>query len=465
MSITPADGLIVPPLVPTEPAFRPTAKSERIVAIDFVRGLALLGILLVNVTFFFGPIGILSDAGLVRQMGDRDQVAFLLVQSACQGKFISLFSLLFGYGLLRQIEKAAAAGRSALGFVARRLGALAVFGALHGVFVWYGDILFIYALLGGWLLLARGVRARNLMIVAVCLLLIAVVLRAGVEVLGIWWEPLVRTPAPALPGDAPRGGEAILAAVFDPARPVWVQAEIEAYRNGPWRDAEVFRLVEWGYNLVATAMISGWHVLGMFFIGGALWRVKFFAPEQAALRGRVLMICLPLGAFIEAAAGDFFWHGLGDRRLWTIASSLQGVSICILPLGYLAWFALLADWLPRWLVAPVSSAGRMALTVYLLESAVATGLSYHWGLGWFGRVVAFDQVLLSVTIWGGLVLFGWVYLRFFEQGPMEKLWRWLEYRPAATGGPDRASLPSAEKWSPPLDDTGVTKSDTNVTRP
>ena len=132
-----ADGMIQAPLlVPSEPAFLPTSKTERIVSIDFLRGMALLGILLVNCAALFGPIGTLSDATLLRQMADRDQIAYLVVLSVCQGKFISIFSRLFGYGLLRQFEKATSAGRSSPLFVVRRLGMrLLVFGFLHAVLI------------------------------------------------------------------------------------------------------------------------------------------------------------------------------------------------------------------------------------------------------------------------------------------------------------------------------------------
>jgi uncharacterized protein len=421
----------------TSGRFGPTPATERIASIDFVRGVALLGILLVNVTSFFGPVATLFEPSLVVGMATPDRAAYLLVVSLCQGKFISLFSMLFGYGLLGQIERAAGAGRSPGKFVLRRLGTLAVFGLLHALAVWYGDVLFVYAVLGGWLLLARGAKARSLLKAAVVLLAVSAGLRAGLELLNTLSEPRTVRPMSAAPlPDGPRGLGAMLQAGPLPVSPVWVQAEVAAYRDGPWHDAQLFRLAQWLFNMLTVALAGGWQVLGMFFLGAALWRVRFFDPSQSGLRVRVLLVCLPLGAALEGVAAGFYRAGLTDRLAWAAGSGIQGLAVCVLPAGYLAGLALLADRLPAWLRTPVASAGRMALTVYLLESVLATALAYHWGLRLFGVVGARTQLLLGLAIWVGLVLFAWAYLRFFEQGPLERLWRRLEYGPrrSANGG-------------------------------
>ncbi len=405
-------------------SFRPSTAGQRLVNVDFVRGVALLGILFVNAIVLFGPVAALSDPGLqVRQPADR--IVALLILSLCQGKFISLFSLLFGYGLLGQIEKAAATGQSPAWFTFRRMAALAVFGLVHGLAIWFGDILLLYACLGGWLLLARGARARTLLIVAGCLLAFAVGLRIGLEAINAVALEFM-PPAPAST-ETYRGIEAMRRAMLNPASPVWINAEIAAYRDGPWLDAQLFRSVEWLLNTISLFFL-GWMSLGMFFLGGALYRVRFFAAEQRPLRWRVLSICLPAGLVIEGLAACFFWSWPASNRwAWLAGNSLQQVGLFFLPLGYLAGLALLADRLPRLLRGPVASAGRMSLTVYLLESVLATALSYHWGLGWFGQVGAGEQALIALCLWAGLVAFSHAWLSLFAQGPMEWLWRRLAY--------------------------------------
>lgn len=183
------------------------------VNIDFARGVALFGILVVNTAILFGPMDT-----LIRPLSAEDRtsvnwwVAFLVLV-LFQGKFVAMFSLLFGYGLLGQIERAHASGWSATAFAFRRLGVLAVFGLVHALVFWYGDILFLYALMGGWLLLAR----------------------AG----------------------------------FDPSAPVWVEAEVTAFRGGPWLDAQIFRTAHWLFMLVVSPLTFGWSILGMMFESGS----------------------------------------------------------------------------------------------------------------------------------------------------------------------------------------------------
>jgi uncharacterized protein len=410
------------------PAFAPVTPAERLANLDFARGLALLGILFVNIATFFGPIASLMAPTVYAQYSGADRVAALLVLSLFTGKFISIFSLLFGYGLFGQIERAAERGGAPVWFTLRRLAALAFFGLAHALLLWYGDILFVYALIGVWMLVARYLSVRWLIAVAVVLLLIAVALRGGLTLIGAS-SPPPPPPPPAAPVEAPpRGFEAIWEARFNPASPTWVEAETAAYRDGPLGDAFAFRLVSWLFVLVFSAILAGWQILGMFFLGAALYRLRFFDPDRAWLRRRVLMICLPLGAAFEGAAAYVYWtYPPGDLRAWGLAGVAQQAGLLFLPLGYLALFALVADALPALARAPVCNAGRMSLTVYLGETVIATALSYWWGLRLFGKVGPAEQVGLAVLIWLVLAVFSTVWLAFFSQGPMEWLWRRLAY--------------------------------------
>jgi uncharacterized protein len=398
---------------------------------------ALLGILFVNAASFFGPFASLMAPSVYAEYSGADRVAALLVLSLFATKFISIFSMLFGYGLTGQIERAAERGGSPVGFTLRRLAALALFGAAHALLLWYGDILFIYALIGVWMLVTRYLSARWLIVVAVALLLFAVTLRGGLLFLQTTFGAAGgRPPAAAVAAPAPRGFDAMAKAHFNPASPVWVEAETAAFRDGPFRDAFAFRLVAWLFVLVATAVLAGWQVLGMFFLGAALYRLRFFHPDRAWLRRRVLLICLPLGAAFEGAAAYVYWTSPpNDFRAWGAAGVVQQAGLLFLPLGYLAAFALVADALPAVVRAPVSNAGRMSLSVYMGETVIATALSYWWGLRWFGQVGPAAQVGIALAIWAALAALNTVWLAYFSQGPMEWLWRRLAYsrRSAAPG--------------------------------
>lgn len=425
-------------------AFGPTAKGDRLVNIDFVRGIALLGILLVNVAVMFGPLAAITDPTYQERLSPPDRVAALLVVSFCQFKFISTFSLLFGYGLYGQMNKAADSGRSAVGFTFRRLFILLCFGAIHALFFWFGDVLFIYACIGAWLLLARNARPRTLILVGVVILAFALLLGAGLQILSGQADSRQAPPLHA-PPNVPNSVAAMFASGFNPSSPVWIDAETTAYQHGPWIDAQIFRTASWLFSLIATVIYVGWLVLGMFFLGAALWRVRFFAPEQRGLRWRVCCICLPLGVAFEAAAAYYFWsYPPSNLQAWMTGHVIQQVGLFFLPLGYVSGFSLLAERLPTGLTNAVASAGRMSLTVYLSETLLATGLAYHWGAQLFGVVGAAQQVGFAFAIWGSLVVFSTLWLKRFSYGPMEWLWRRLEYGPAPVPGPALAPVAPAE---------------------
>jgi len=215
---------------------------------------------------------------------------------------------------------------------------------------------------------------------------------------------------------------------FDPSSPAWAEGEIKAFRDGPWRDAQIFRTVLWLTFLVISLFSFGWLVLGMMFAGGLLWRVRFFAPEQHALRCRVLVIGLVAGWTLEAAAAFCFWTApLPDSAKSVAGEVLQQMALFFLPFGYLAGLALLAERLPAWVREPIARTGRLSLTVYLLETVLATALAYHWGFGLFGLVGRIGQFFLAVGIWLVLVAFSHCWLARFARGPLEALWRRLAY--------------------------------------
>lgn len=412
------------------PAFAPTPGAERLAGIDFTRGVALLGILLVNTELFFQPVAVLFDPARAPRSGPADSIVSAAVQTFCQGMFVSQFSLLFGYGLVRQMDRAQAAGRSAGIFSLRRLGALALFGAVHGIFLWYGDILFLYACLGFWLLLIRRASPRGLLVTG------AALLAFGLFLQGLW----LMVPAPSvgqgpsveLPASWPASLRGMAAGGFDPTSAAWMEAEIRAFRDGPWTDATLFRAVTWLSFLWICLLGYGWHILGMMVLGGLLLRTGFFEPARLSVRRRMLLLALPLGLALTGA-GLLCSHLGRSEGVRALGQFLHALAITVLPLGYLAGLTLLGERLPERWRRPVCRAGRMSLTVYLLETVLMTALAYHWGLGLFGAVGPAAQALLAVAAWLALVLVSDAWLRQFRQGPMEWLWRRLEYGRTASG--------------------------------
>src|SRR5262245_483675 len=155
-----------PPAAPDPVAATPVGESERLVTLDVLRGFALLGVCVVNMQFFTMPFAAALHDESLAQASWASQLSWGVMKVFFESKSISLFSLLFGMGLVLQMMRAEAAGRAFVPLYLRRSAVLFLIGAVHALFFWYGDILLIYSLIGLWLLLLRRWSPRSLLIAA-----------------------------------------------------------------------------------------------------------------------------------------------------------------------------------------------------------------------------------------------------------------------------------------------------------
>lgn len=410
----------------------PVTERDRILALDLLRGIAVLGILFVNMAFFAGPI---AQTMLPTRLADEtlvDRIAWAFVTVFCEFKFISLFSMLFGAGLALQMDRAVAAGRRFVPTYLRRLGILAVVGLFHALALWYGDILFIYSVAGLVLMLVLLLRPTQPVLIGLGLagVIISNVLMTGLSGLQMEFErnqpPAAKTEEPPSPLT---GMEAMKAAQFDMRTDTWMTAETLAYRDGPLRDAQTFRSVTYAIIVPSMALVYSWRLLGMFFLGAGLMRAGFFEGRHPKRLRMMAAVGLSVGLLLEVVAVAGIWNS-GFEVSWTYiaARGLHDIASFVLALGYASIVVILAK---RAVVAkwgmPLVRTGRMALTNYLLETLLATFLMYWWGLGWFGSVSHAEQVGLTLAICAPLVLFSTVWLSFFKMGPLEWCWRCLTY--------------------------------------
>jgi len=435
---------------PTSPPLRPHALAPidaraRVQGIDIARGIALLGIILVNARFFFLPFMWAAEPRMIpadMQASTFDLVARDAIDAFCTFKFISTFSLLFGFGLAQQIDRARAAGRSTWTFALRRLGLMLAIGLVHGLLVWYGDILSVYALIG--VVVVACIRLsdrwlRRVVIGLACIMLTLTVLIATLQFafggrLGTGTSA-VETTSPAAtvePADTasptadvlPRGFDAMKRAQFTPTSQVWIDAEIAAQQQGPWLDAFVFRAAGYAFAAVAAAFSYGWHVLLMMLIGVWMQRGGLFGADASSRRWRLARWGLAIG--LPCAIGGVLPYWLLGREsgLAVFAHSvLLTGSALMLPLAYAPLIVELGPRLPAFVREPLAATGRMALTVYLCESLVCTALASWWGLGLFATLSDAQFTLVAAAVWTALVCAASVWRRFVGDGPMERLWR------------------------------------------
>lgn len=387
------------------PLTAPTAPGERQAGLDALRGLALLGVLLVNTLAFSGPLQELGPLAWWTRPADRAVEAALLL--AAEGAFYTLFSLLFGYGFGLQLVRAEARGEAAVPRYRRRLGWLLAIGAAHLLLVWRGDILVAYALVGLLLPALRALPPGRLLRRSVALLGLSALLWAGLGAL------LAAAPAPS--------------------------ADVALYAEGSYGRLLRLRVADAGAQLLALPFLAP-GLLGLFGLGLAAARLELArAPERhRALLRRVVTVALPVGLAGKALYAALLLSGLGLAGQVGVSQGLAGPA---LGLAYGAW------WLPRLARRPppaLAALGRMALTNYLAQSVVMTLLFFGYGLGLYGRLGPAASVPLALGLYAlQLALSSW-WLRRWRYGPMEWLWRSLTYgrpqpmRRAREGAPGAA---------------------------
>lgn len=365
---------------------------------DQLRGLALLGIVLVNMPFLA-----LSNAGFTEahSPGVADRVTEFIVVAFAQGKFYLLFAFLFGYSLSLMLRRRSADGLRRYRW---RLVGLAVLGVAHATLFFIGDILLSYAVLGVALLWFVGRSDR-------------VVLRGALAAyaVGISVLAAVVFAVAAAPQSA---GEASF--VADPAT-------LDGALRGSFADGAAARLAALPEVLVVLGALNWSLALAMFLLGLAAGRRGVLArpQEHARLWRRLLLagtvVGLP-GGLVSAlltATGD---HSAAQETL--------GVALGFATAPFLtgAYVALAARWTNRRALAVLEPAGRMSLTGYLGESILLSAIFCGWGLGLFGQLSAFPAALVAIAVWLALDVFATLWLARHRYGPFEWLLRAWSYR-------------------------------------
>ncbi|MSR29691.1 MAG: DUF418 domain-containing protein [Phycisphaerales bacterium] len=427
-----------------EARLAPLPTAQRIEGVDLARGFALLGILMVNVRFFFWPFGqALSAQDLLPgvETTTLDEIVWSVVEALFTFKSISLFSLLFGFGIALQVRRAVEAGKSKWPTGLRRMGALAAIGFVHAIVVWYGDILVIYAVAGTVMLAISGWSARALRRTFVIIATVMVALSLLGAVAQVVLSADIFHPQPSAEivesdqtdatGTPLRGIDAIFKSgqeVFNSS--IWIDAEIAAYRDGPFVDALAFRAALWALCVASAPFGFGWTTIMMMVLGMYALKLRLFdsVPEASARRRRIVKLGLLVGLPCSLLCVAGFWIFGSDTPIaLAMHTFFLPLSAIALPPAYACAAVEWAPRLSRWIALPVERAGRMALTVYLAESIICTALASWWGLGWFGSLGDARIAAIAITVWIALVLSANAWLSCFVTGPMERLWRAATY--------------------------------------
>ena len=373
---------------------------ERNVTLDFVRGVAILGILLLNISAFGLPKAAYLNPAWSGSASLSDAWTWALLDLLAQVKFLTLFALLFGAGLQLLLPR----GKR---WIQSRLTLLALLGFIHGLFFWDGDILLAYALVGlvSWRMVREAHHIKSLFNTGVVLYLTGI---AVLVLLGM------------ISGTA--------------ANRSWVPDAANLQYEQYWKlhggmEAVSNRADMLSDNLLALGAQYGWQLAGMMLMGAALMRTGWLKGEFSLRHYRRTGAGLVLlGVIINLPAVMMQWHLQWDYR-WC-AFLLQVPRELSAPFQTIGYAALIYGFWPQlsrlWIVSAVACVGRMALSNYILQTLICTTLFYRFGL-----FMKFDRLTLLafvIPVWIVNVVFSVVWLRFFRQGPLEWAWRRLTAR-------------------------------------
>ncbi len=410
----------------------PVPAGERIEVLDTIRGFALLGIFIMNMPAFNTSLFLGFDASLWPHWWDRGTETVRDV--IFSGKFNSMFSMLFAIGFTIQLGRLQARDpQRATRIYLRRLFWLFVFGAVHACVFWAGDVLHMYAVLGLLLLALQRLPNRAIVaLIVMCLLFPALV--GAIRI------------ATATPEDTQE-----IVAVTQQA----ISADNAAFGHGKFLDtvrrstAAMFLFYQYPLRL---GMFAGYiQFLTTVLLGLLLGRHLFFQniAAQLPLVRRIQWWALGIGVLCGSAF--VIWRSVAvnpmEPSVWRIVAGtgyvIGRVSIMIFYVATIARAVCNERWRQR--LAPITVAGRMPLSNYLLQTLIGVLLFYNWGLGLWGKVGPALDLVLAVAIFFVIQvpLTRW-WLNRFQQGPMEYLWRVLTYgREALRATAEQPGAPTA----------------------
>ena len=396
------------------PKFAPVNETQRIVSLDVLRGFALLGILVMNIQSFSMIFSAYMNPTAYGDLTGANYWVWLLSHVLTDQKFMTIFSMLFGAGIVLLSSRVEARGQSATGVHYQRMFWLIVFGLLHAYLLWYGDILFLYGICGLVVYLFRKLSPRKLLVLG--LLTIAV---SSALFLFFGWSMQFWPP------------EALEELTQDWEPTLERTAEEVAIYQGGWLEQmnhrvpksfefETFVLLIWGF----------WRAGGLMLVGMGLYKVGVFTLKRsagfyAALIMGALLVGIPTvsyGVHRNFTVGwdihSSFFFGWQFNYWGSLIVSMGWIGLVMLVCQRSALTAL---------TRPFAAVGQTAFSNYILQTVICTTLFYGHGFGLFGKLERVEQVGIVLAIWALQLIVSPIWLEYFRYGPLEWLWRSLTY--------------------------------------
>jgi uncharacterized protein len=396
------------------PTATPIGHHERHVTIDLLRGVALLGILVMNIQSFAMPMAAYFNPTALGDRGAADFYFWAFSHLFFDQKFMTIFSWLFGAGIFLMTTRAAERGVKPAVFHYRRMLALLVFGLIHAYLIWDGDILVLYAICGAIVYPLRKLRPLILLGLGLLSLAIGSSLMVGGGLM-----------IPRGPADAIKEFQDFWAPTAEQ-----LQRETLAFQGGwlsqmPERAGNAL-----DFHLSDLWLWGVWRASGNMLIGMALlkWRVVTGELPQNFYRDLAVIgfgFGLPL---IVAGVASMSVHDWETFHSFFIAGQFNYWASLLVALGWIGFtISLFHVGFARGLTARLIAVGRTAFTCYILTSLICTFVFYGHGLGFYGHVSRAGQFAVTLAVWITLLIAAPWWLERFRFGPLEWLWRTLTY--------------------------------------
>ncbi|MBN6205449.1 DUF418 domain-containing protein [Ralstonia pickettii] len=388
----------------------PITSRERIVSLDIIRGIALFGILLANMPLFQTP-KLIQDLYMISPAySQSDKILRMLLDVFVETKFFTIFSFLFGIGFYIFMKRAEVKTKRFYRLYSRRLIGLAIFGLIHLIFLWYGDILLGYALAGFLLIFFYRRKVKTILI---CLIVCAAVL------VSLLTFNLFYTPDTI---------EQQINNLQIEGAPI-VEEAIAIYQNGSYFEWLSYRFSNEVIPVLINIPFNMLTALFMFLIGLYAAKKGVFNdfPRHKKFIKKVwnisLTISIPISIAIILLHLNIIDYGIRNEQLIQVLLIMSGLSLAFFYISSIVLLLERGKW--KKLLQPFSYIGRMALTNYILQTIIGVGL--FTGFGMFGELNIALGILISIIVFPLQMLFSFLWLTYFRFGPLEWIWRSFTY--------------------------------------
>jgi uncharacterized protein len=387
--------------------------SQRVHTIDALRGIALFGILAVNIQSAVWSLGGPTLGQFDEASTFLDRAAVLFTSFFLEYKFYPIFCFCFGYGFAVQARNWIVSGNNPKTLFARRLSAMLIFGIFHGIFLWFGEILTRYAITGFILrhYIGQGPRAliKAIKFWGIATAIATVILAALISVGTSSPEDLISMNTTTM-------NEVAAAKII--------------YTTGSYIEVTRQRVTDFA-AITSSFLFLIPQVMVLFLLGALTAQMGWLQRSEASLEQRrgfltkTFAVCLIAGLPINIA---FTMKGWSMTNAFTLNTTFLEMFIStltpIFALAYIAGLALISDTaFGKKFIAFFAPAGKLALTNYVFQSVAMTFLLYGYGLGWGARLRQGELLILAIAIYLFQLAASHWYLRIYRQGPLEWLWR------------------------------------------